>query len=74
VGLAGELAEERACVIGRLDLFEQIVLGKLLGREVAEVLVEPVGDVSTGDLLVPPRMVRASSTQDSEMFQSSLTS
>src|SRR5829696_925901 len=56
VSLVGELEKDRSCVFGFLDLLKKTILGKLGRREVAEVLVDPVGDVSTGDLLVPPRI------------------
>src|SRR5215218_4945306 len=55
MGLIGELEKEWPRVIGCLDLPEKPILGKLRRREVAEVLVDPVRNVSTGDLLVPPR-------------------
>src|SRR5215207_8539065 len=52
----GELAEERSRVVCRLDLLEEVVPFELPGREVAEVLVDPVGGVRADDLFVPPGM------------------
>ncbi len=49
------LAEPRAAVLVALDEAEQLLLGELRRREVADVLVDPVGHERAGDPVVPPR-------------------
>src|SRR4028118_1281897 len=48
-----ELAKERPRIVGVLDLLEKLISFEFLGREVAEVLVNPVGGEASEDLLVP---------------------
>ena len=51
-----ELAKEGPRVIGLFDLLKKLVSFEFLGREIAEVLVDPVGGEASEDLLVPRGM------------------
>ena len=76
VGPAGErLAAGRSASSASLTRFKQLVVLVRLGREVAEVLVDPVRRQRADDVLVPPVVSRASPrATPAEMFQSSCTS
>ncbi len=56
VGTFGELLESATEIAGRRDRGQvEPLLLELRGREVAQVLVQPVGHEGTGDPVVPPR-------------------
>src|SRR4029450_9908079 len=55
VGPEGELAQHPGGVAGGAHLGPDRVVGQVVGGQVAEVLVQPVGGEAAGDPLVPPR-------------------
>jgi hypothetical protein len=58
IGAEGELLQELLGVLGRLHAVEERVIPVRVGREVPEVLVDPVRRQRALDVLVPP-VVRA---------------
>ncbi len=59
VGAERELAQDRPAVLGLAQPRVELVLGQVLRRQVAHVLVEPVRREAADDALVPPALARA---------------
>ena len=74
LGLGRELAQHRPRVVRVAHVAVDLVALERGRRLVAEVLIDPVGGQRARDPFLPPRLARISSTQASEVFQSSCTS
>ena len=70
IGALHLLAKERARVLLGTYPVDQVVFAQLLERQVADVLVDPVGHEAAGDAPVIPLGERISSSQACQIFHS----